>query len=94
MAYIINYECTSVTKERNKSERKISNKAFLVATLISLIVLVWVITPVRVAVLDRFLPGKGEVTRKAVDQFVSDVKNGDSVKEAFTDFCFEIINNA
>ncbi len=41
-----------------------------------------------------FIPGDPDVTGHAAKCFVEDVRNGESISDAFAAFCMEIIENA
>lgn len=42
---------------------------------------------------DYFIPGDPDITEQAAKCFLEDVRNGESIKDAFTNFCLEIIEN-
>ena len=94
VSYKIEYEGQNfaVTSEKHHKKLNYRGLAFLVLTVI--VVIVWVITPVRTAVLDRILPGNGPVTRQAAGDMFQSLKDGAGFREAFTDFCIEIFENA
>lgn len=46
------------------------------------------------AVRNFLVPGDTDVTKSAISNFSSNIKEGESVKEAFSSFCQEIVNGA
>ncbi len=94
MAYTINYDQGSRPKYNIPVKFKLNLKFIATVLCIAAILLVWIITPVRVAVLEFLLPGDGAITRQAAGNMLEDLKQGQPFKEAFTDFCIEIIKNA
>lgn len=94
MSYTINYETVAPKAVKGTFEPKLKKASIKLIVITAIIGLVWLITPVRVAVLDFLLPGKGDITRKAAGEFIADVKQGEPIKEAFTEFCIEIVENA
>ena len=51
------------------------------------------IPQMRLAVRDALLPGDGEVTAKAMEAFVSDVRSGASLEDAVEAFCLTVLHN-
>ena len=43
---------------------------------------------------NALLPGDGEVTAHAVGVLINDLRSGESVREAITAFCIEVIESA
>ena len=43
---------------------------------------------------DFLLPGNGPVTRQASERFFRNIKQGQPLKTAFSEFCIEIVENA
>ena len=43
---------------------------------------------------NMFIPRDAEITSAAFDEMTDSIRNGAGIKEAFTDFCLEIIENA
>ena len=93
MAYVIEYD--GQVQRRFLPHKKIHNnfKAAAIVFMILIIAVVWIVTPVRVAVLEFILPGNGAVTRRAARTMFLEMKGGQSFREAFSDFCVEIIEN-
>ena len=79
-------------KLHNNKKRILRSLFVLSAVVIATVVLI--ITPVRTTLLDYILPGNGPVTRQAAGDMIQSLKGGESFREAFTDFCIEIFENA
>ena len=45
-------------------------------------------------ILDAVIPGNKTVTKAAFSTFVDDLRGGETVTDAFADFCREIVENA
>ena len=94
MAYYIQYDQGFNQKRSENLPRKYDRKFIIAVIVVASILLVWLITPVRLAILDYLLPGNGEVTLHAAQEMIKDLKNGQSIKEAFSEFCIEILEHA
>lgn len=94
MSYSIHYEPEFNRKYKVPSIKKMNYKLIIAISCAIIIALVWLINPLRYAVLDFLLPGNGAVTRKAAGEMFDQLKNGQPFKEAFTGFCIEILQNA
>ena len=94
MSYKIEYEGQNFVVTSQKCHKKLNYRGLVFLVLTVIVVIVWVITPVRTAVLDRILPGNGPVTRQAAGDMFQSLKDGAGFREAFTDFCIEIFENA
>ncbi len=92
MGYSIHYDTCGVVKGNAKkaSRRK---KRLLPRLLAVCIVVLTIFTDLRQLVWDMFFPGAGESTQTAFIQMVADLREGDSVKEAFSAFCVEILEH-
>ena len=94
MSYDIQYS-GEIEKIFNKhKEMNMGCRAVMFICVAVIIVAVWVITPVRTAVLDFLLPGNGAVTRRAASVLFHEMKNGLPFREAFSNFCIEILENS
>ena len=93
MAYVIEYDGHIDARPLPVKSKKRRIKLVSGLVFMSFIVAAWLITPVRVAVLDFLLPGDGEVTRRAASTMFLEMKEGQSFREAFSDFCIEIFEN-
>jgi len=60
---------------------------------IAALMLAMLIAPVRTKIVHMLIPGDPKITSEAFFQMVSDLKNGDSVKNAVTAFCETVLNN-
>lgn len=66
----------------------------LVGSIIAIMVVVYVLSGHKDAMQKVLIPGDPTITKEAVTAFSENVKGGMSVGEAFTDFCFEILEGA
>lgn len=94
MAYIIEYEGQVCERFTPKEKCPLKPKRLIVLSFLVVLFVVWIITPVRVAVLDLILPGDGAVTRQAAGDMFQQLKDGQPFREAFSEFCIEIFENA
>lgn len=94
MAYVIEYEGKISERFVHQTSRAVKPKRLFLLAFTVILICVWVITPVRVAVLDFVLPGDGAFTRRAAGNMFQQMKEGQSFREAFSDFCIEIFENA
>ncbi len=94
MAYVIEYDGQVDLRFLQRKSKRMNLKSVLILAAVILVAVVWIVTPVRVAVLDFILPGDGAVTRRAAGTMFQQMKDGESFKEAFSDFCIEIFENA
>lgn len=93
MSYIIDYGGSVNDRFMPKKKIHVPWGRAAVCILIVLLFVVWTITPIRVAVLDLILPGNGTVTRQAAQIMFREIKNGQTFREAFADFCIEVFEN-
>ncbi|MBR7123206.1 MAG: hypothetical protein IKC95_07120 [Oscillospiraceae bacterium] len=94
MAYRIRYG-QALIKKHIIFENQIQFSKKLIPPLICFLVLCGgIVIAKSKAVQDFFLPGNPDVTRSAISGFVTDLKDGEPMKEAITTFCREIIDNA
>lgn len=94
MAYIIEYEGQVCERFVPQEKPIFKLKPLAIFCLLVILVIVWTVTPVRVAVLDYILPGDGAVTRQAAGNMFRQMKNGQPFREVFSEFCLEILENA
>ena len=94
MAYIIEYEGQAYERFAPKKKRTYKPKQLIFLGFLIILTIVWTVTPVRVAVLDFILPGDGAVTRQAAGAMFQQMKDGRPFREAFSEFCTEILENA
>lgn len=90
MGYSIHYDTCGVVKVTAKKEGK-CKKRLLPLLLAVCILALTAFSGVRHLIWDMFFPGAGESTQAAFSQMVADLREGDSVKEAFSAFCGEIL---
>ena len=92
MGYKIQYNCVG-----RKLEPKKRSKAGIFAGLLVLLLVVAAVTVKSVGlqwVREVLLPGDPAVTAAALGGFVLDIKEGDTLVDAITAFCQEIVNGA
>lgn len=94
MGYRITYGKTAV-----KEELKIKNYKFYKLLIICSVALILVISIGWIGWSNQtirhwMLPGDAEVTEMALQDLVVDIKKGESLSDAVTAFCHEIISNA
>ena len=94
MSYTIQYGDQYNVKYDRPGNAKRSVKKLLLPTLVILIIVLFLIKPIRTAAFDLLFPGDSAVTFRAAENMTRDLKEGESFKSAFTDFCVEIISNA
>ena len=92
MGYKIQYNCVG-----RKLESKKKSKAGIFAGLLVLLLVIAAVTVKSVGlqwVREVLLPGDPAVTAAALEGFVLDIKEGDTLVDAITAFCQEIVNGA
>lgn len=93
MGYSIDYDTggiAKVHKGRKRGQRKWILPTLAVAGVVALVVF----TDFKQLLWDIFLPGATESTEIAFSQMISDLKAGDSLRDAVNAFCMEILENA
>ena len=93
MAYTIQYEGQIENRFKQNSHDRLLAKKLLFAIAVVSLVLLLMIPAVRIALLDLLVPGDRAVTTHAVQELVTDLKDGQAFREAFEDFCIEILEN-
>ena len=92
MAYRISYDGVGKYRLKNKNKRKGIYSAVFV------LLLVFVAISIKVSgltwVQEVLLPGDSAVTAAALEDMVTDLRNGDSLYEAIKAFCQEIVEHA
>ena len=86
MAYKIEYQMQTIKKSQIKKKKEIS----VVLIAVCLIAAVFVLR-FGAALGEMLLMGEGAVAKDAVEQMVADIKAGESLTDAVTAFCMEII---
>ena len=94
MSYTIQYDTQHNRKYNTCSKKKRSYKKLLFPALMGMLFASFFIKQVRSTIVDIIFPGDSEVTFRAAENMTRDLKEGESFKSAFTDFCVEIISNA
>lgn len=93
MGYRVEYG--SVRKVRNLDSRFSRKAAFTGMFLLLFLVLVKICWPQGSAILQEFfLPGNGAVTAAALDTFAEELRSGESLVQAFTAFCRQVLGSA
>lgn len=93
MSYKIQYNMSSKT-ERNYNKQFNKNIGIVYLTIVLLICL-FIGKHLGSAEIRKFLiPGDDAVTSAAFAEMTNQIQQGTEIKEAFTNFCMEIIENA
>ncbi len=91
MGYRITYEQSTIKTTLPRVHRTVNLKKWIWSAAIC-IVLVAICTSSKVR--SFLLPGDPEITEKALITLADDLKEGDSLSDAVTAFCREILDNA
>lgn len=94
MSYVIQYKGNGEKKFQRTVNRWNVIKRFSKLICAIIIVILFMIQPIRVIILNLILPGDSATTCQAAETMIGNIENGHSFKEAFTDFCIEILENA
>lgn len=90
MAYRITYENKTIKKDLCNVKYKVNIKRICSILTVTIMLITFFHSKVR-----RFLlPGDPEVTERALNNMVTNIKNGEQFVDALTDFCEEILDNA
>ena len=90
MSYSIRYSPHQTAKYQKKEKLRL--RRFFLAV----IILAACLTPIAVfrnEILDMITPGNPEVTRRAAQNMVEALREGESVNDAVTAFCLEVIRD-
>ena len=93
MGYLISYGQTTV-KEIIKEKQKFhfgKNQIYVIVACSLLLMAIFLGS--KKSVQNFFLPGNSEVTRTALDKMVRGIREGESVGNAVTAFCREIVQS-
>jgi len=94
MGYQIQYGET-ITKELLSEPKKgVHTSVKRTILLIVCCIIIFAISNNKDVIADSLLPGNERTTKAAVCTFAEDLQNGVDLKEAFTAFCQEVVNNA
>jgi len=94
MGYKIQYDPQSNYKFPANMTRPLLKKWCVGAILLTFLVVGTVIAGNNGMLKNILYPGDPDVTSAALREMLSDIRAGESVKEAVTEFCIEIIENA
>ncbi len=87
MAYKIEYgmenPVVSSTKIKRGSRKRSPKKWIVLSLIVALIAVCWMT--------DILIPGDAAVTKAAMNDFVSDIKGGEQVVDAFAAFCQTVL---
>lgn len=92
MGYRILYENGHGEKIHHAPKHMDWKKRFLIFGIAALL-LAMLIAPVRNRILRVFIPGDDKITSEAFSKLVTDLKDGNSMKNAITAFCETVLNN-
>lgn len=93
MGYCISYN-PELDRKYPMGKTKKKKKWIGFSAVLAVVLLAGALPNTKETVKDWLLPGDAQVTEAALTCFVQDVKEGVSVKEAFTVFCLEIMESA
>ena len=94
MGYQIIYEVDQFRKIPTATERKRSGATVVWWALTILCILAFVLHNNLHQLRQWILPGDPDVTQAAITAFAEDIRTGESIEDAFTDFCLVILENA
>lgn len=94
MGYLIQYDPQWNKKYKIKRIFKLDKRIIFGGAGALILLLMAVITPIREWLWELIIPGDASVTTSAFTDMVKQVKSGESVSEAFTAFCKEILIHA
>lgn len=79
-----------------KNQRKISKQTIRIVYFLAIIILsIFIGKHINLSVMrELFIPGHADVTSTAFAEMTEHIRHGVGLKEAFTDFCLEIIEDA
>lgn len=92
MGYSISYDTGGVEKVQKRSKPK-RKKKILPGVIACGIAALLLFTDFKQLLWDIFLPGAGESTQAAFSQMISDLRSGDSIQDAVSAFCMEILED-
>ena len=92
MSYHISYEPHLKGKYPPLKKRMVSGKWIFTIALLIGIILLSTVPNASSRIRDLILPGDPQKTEAALSDFASDLQEGEGIKEAFTSFCLEILN--
>ncbi len=91
MSYCISYDQIPVKQER--SQKKRSWKKGFTWAVAALCLGLLMVPEVRLWLLRLFLPGFGEDSLQALEALAGKISNGQSVGQAFQEFCVEVFSS-
>ena len=94
MGYRIQYGETATKEFLTEASAKGKTAIRAISVLIVCCILLFVLFGKFDKVIDAVVPGDKDVTKAAFSGFVDDLRQGDSVTQAFAAFCREIVDNA
>lgn len=94
MGYQIFYEDDQFRKIPSETKQKRSAGAVVWWALTILCILAFVLHNNLQQLRQWILPGDPDVTQAAITAFAEDIRTGESIEDAFTDFCLRILENA
>lgn len=89
MSYQIQYETDKQERYPMVTKRKDSSKLWIRIATVAFFVTLLSVPSIR----DFLIPGDADVTKAAFGQMIDNIREGDSLGEAVTTFCREIIAN-
>lgn len=92
MGYQIQYGQTMVKRKVIDHETDVNKPPLVKWIIISMVILVAVFLG-NSGYLDFIIPGDKDITTAAFSAMIKDVQEGESINEAITAFCLEILDN-
>ena len=94
LAYKIEYDGQKFEQYKKTNVKTSRHNRTVLVFVFVIAMIICSIKSIRTSVLDYILPGDGPVTRQAANVLFQDLREGESFREAFADFCVEIFENA
>lgn len=89
MAYQVQYGQGFCVRRTMRNKKRGNTKKWIITAIVAVGIISMCIPQIR----RQILPGDEAVTKHAADQLVAQIQRGESVVDAFTDFCEFIIQN-
>lgn len=89
MAYQVQYGQGFHVQRTIRNKKKRNTKKWIIAAVVASGIISMCIPQIR----RQILPGDGAITKQAAEELVAQIQRGESVVDAFTDFCEFIIQN-
>ncbi len=94
MGYQIQYGQTAVKTYIPERKRFRFNRKSVKILIVCVLIMLGTILGSRETIQNFFLPGNSQITREAVTQMVTNLKEGEPLAASFEAFCREIVDGA